>query len=245
MQPTSSYPAAGYAPHPSHLPPAQPLAEAAPQAAYSATAEPQVGSQKKSRARVLFAGIAIGAVVGGVIGGGASALVVANQPQSTIVQQQAGGTLTLNNLETATSVSGVAAVAIPSVVTLEVNGRSAAGSGSGVIYSEDGYIVTNAHVVTLDGGAGAGAEIRVWLSDGRIVDGSLVGVDPFADLAVVKIEAEGLVPIQIADAESVNVGDLAVAIGAPLNLSNTVTSGVVSALHRGNSVGSPIIPEDP
>src|SRR5690606_15920529 len=98
---------------------------------------------------------------------------------------------------------------------------------------------------TLDGEAGATPEIRVWLSDGRILDGTLVGTDPFADLAVVKIEADGLVPMKIAEPDSVNVGDLAVAIGAPLNLSNTVTSGVVSALNRGISVGSPIIPKEP
>lgn len=199
-------------------------------------------SSQKSRAGMLIAGIAIGAVVGGVVGGGASALVMANQP-AAIIQPSPGGTITLNNPDTATVVSGVAAAATPSVVTLEVSSRTAAGSGSGVIYSEDGYIVTNAHVVTLDGQAGTDPEIRVWLSDGRILDGTLVGTDPFADLAVVKVEAENLVPVPLADADDIHVGDLTVAIGAPLNLSNTVTSGVVSALHRGISVGSPIIPE--
>ena len=82
------------------------------------------------------------------------------------------------------------------------------------------------------------------MSDGRILDGTLVGTDPFADLAVVKIEADDLVPIEVADSSEINVGDLAVAIGAPLNLSNTVTSGVVSALNRGIAVGSPILPKD-
>lgn len=207
----------------------------------AASSEP---SQRKSRAGVLFAGIAIGALVGGIIGGGASALVATNLQPSPVVQSQAGGRVTLNNLETATSVSGVAAAAIPSVVTLEVSGRSAAGSGSGVIYNDEGYIVTNAHVVTLDGEAGSNPEIRVWLSDGRILDGELIGTDPFADLAVVKVEADDLVPIELADSSQVNVGDLAVAIGAPLNLSNTVTSGVVSALNRGIEVGSPIIPDE-
>ena len=182
-------------------------------------------TEKKSRAGVLFAGIAIGALVGGIVGGGASALVVANQQPTPIVQSQTNsGRVTLNNLDTATSVSGVAVAAIPSVVTLEISGLNAAGSGSGVIYSEDGYIVTNAHVVTLDG--------------------ELIGTDPYADLAVVKIEADDLVPIELADSSELNVGDLAVAIGAPLNLSNTVTSGVVSALNRGISVGSPIIPDE-
>lgn len=223
--------AANYAPHPEHLA-AAPAAATAPK-------------QNKSRTGVFFAGIAIGAVVAGVVGGGAGALVAANQHSSSVVQQQTTGRVTLDNLETATSVSGVALAATPSVVTLEVSGDGGAGSGSGVIYSADGYIVTNAHVVTLDGAAGSDPEIRVWLSDGRILDGTLVGTDPYADLAVVKVEADDLVPIEIADSEKINVGDLAVAIGAPLNLSNTVTSGVVSALNRGIAVGSPIVPDQP
>lgn len=242
-----------YAPHPSHLNAAQAPTSAGnppqpPQPPYGPGAEPDAASpsqpQGKSRAGALFAGIAIGALVGGLVGGGSAALVAANHTPATVVQSQGNGRVTLNNLETATSVSGVAAAAIPSVVTLEVSSRTAAGSGSGVIYNDEGYIVTNAHVVTLDGEAGSDAEIRVWLSDGRILDGELVGTDPFADLAVVKVEADDLVPIEISEPGSINVGDLAVAIGAPLNLSNTVTSGVVSALNRGISVGSPIIPDE-
>lgn len=231
---------ASYAPHPEHVA----EATSAPAAA-AATATPAAPAQNKSRAGIFFAGIAIGAVVAGVVGGGAGALVAANQQPSSVVQSQTTGRVTLDNLETATSVSGVALAATPSVVTLEVSGDSGAGSGSGVIYNEDGYIVTNAHVVTLDGAAGSDPNIRVWLSDGRILDGTLVGTDPFADLAVVKIDADNLIPIAIADPEKINVGDLTVAIGAPLNLSNTVTSGVVSALNRGIAVGSPIVPNQP
>nr|WP_245190003.1 trypsin-like peptidase domain-containing protein [Leucobacter exalbidus] len=151
----------------------------------------------------------------------------------------------MNNAETATAISGVAAVATPSVVTLEVAGASASGSGSGVIYNEDGYIITNAHVVTLDGAAAQDPTIRVKLSDGRILDGKLVDIDPYADLAVVKVDATGLPAIQIADSDSLNVGDLTVAIGAPLNLASTVTSGVVSSLYRGITVGSALIPQAP
>ncbi|MHA3684634.1 trypsin-like peptidase domain-containing protein [Leucobacter sp. HY1908] len=201
-------------------------------------------AQPKGRTGMLLAGLAIGALLGGVVGGGVAAVVSANGTQQ-VVAQGASGTLTLNNAETATAISGVAAVATPSVVTLEVAGASASGSGSGVIYSEDGYIVTNAHVVTLDGAASDNAKIRVKLSDGRILDGKLVGVDPYADLAVVKVEATGLPAIKVADSSKLNVGDLTVAIGAPLNLANTVTSGVVSSLYRGISVGSPLIPQDP
>ncbi|PRI10891.1 S1C family serine protease [Leucobacter massiliensis] len=201
-------------------------------------------AQPKSRAGALLAGLAAGALIGGVVGGGVAAVVASNiGPQSNAAG--GGGSITLNNAENATAISGVAAVATPSVVTLEVSSSSAAGSGSGVIFSEDGYIVTNAHVVTLDGAAEEGATIRVKLSDGRIFDGELVGVDPYADLAVVKIDADGLTPIKVADSDKLDVGDLTVAIGAPLNLPNTVTSGVVSALNRGISVGSPLIPQNP
>lgn len=244
-----------YAPHPSHLvdqgvpvPEAAAHTGSAQQASgpaapntQTATAEPQ----KKSRAGVFFAGIAIGAVVAGIVGGGAGALVAANSGASSFVQAPTTGRVTFNNTDTSTNVSAVALAATPSVVTLSVAGESAGGSGSGVIYSEDGYIITNAHVVTLDGKAGSNPTIRVSLSDGRILDATVVGVDPFADLAVVKVDADNLVPVAVADSSEINVGDLTVAIGAPLNLSNTVTSGVVSALNRGIAVGSSIIPNQP
>ncbi|MBK0420357.1 trypsin-like peptidase domain-containing protein [Leucobacter sp. CSA1] len=200
----------------------------------------------KSRGGTLVAGLAIGALVGGLVGGGVAAVVSSNViPQQSSVSGAQSGAVTLNNPETATAITGVAAVAMPSVVTLDVSGASAAGSGSGVIYREDGYILTNAHVVTLDGAAGSDPTIRVKLSDGRVMDGTLVGTDPYADVAVVKVEADDLPAIEVADSDELNVGDLTVAIGAPLNLANTVTSGVVSALNRGISVGSPLIPEEP
>ena len=206
--------------------------------------EPQMHSaQPKNRTGALLAGLAIGALLGGIVGGGVAAVVSSNT--SAPVVAAGGGTLTLNNPDSATTISGVAAVATPSVVTLEVAGANASGSGSGVIYREDGYIITNAHVVTLDGAAGTDATIRVKLSDGRILDGDLVGVDPYADLAVVKVDADSLPAITVADSSELNVGDVTVAIGAPLNLANTVTSGVVSAMNRGISVGSPLIPQDP
>ncbi len=214
-----------------------------PGEAFGAAAVPAGGSaHPKSRTGSLLAGLAIGALLGGLVGGGVAALVSSNNaPQN----QAQGGTITLNNAENATAISGVAAVATPSVVTLEVSGGNASGSGSGVIYSEDGYIITNAHVVTLDGAAMQDANVRVKFSDGRILSGSVVGVDPYADLAVVKVDATGLPAIKVADSDKLDVGDLTVAIGAPLNLANTVTSGVVSALNRGISVGSPLIPQDP
>ena len=198
----------------------------------------------KSRTGALLAGLAIGALLGGAVGGGVAAVVASNVSQPSTAQGSgSNGTITLNNAENATAISGVAAVALPSVVTLDVRAGNASGSGSGVVYSSDGYIVTNAHVVTLDGAAASGQTIRVKLSDGRILDGAVVGIDPYADLAVVKVDATDLPAIQVANSDKIDVGDLTVAIGAPLNLANTVTSGVVSALNRGISVQSSLIPQ--
>ncbi|WP_336651253.1 MULTISPECIES: S1C family serine protease [unclassified Leucobacter] len=199
--------------------------------------------QPKNRSGALLAGLAIGALLGGVVGGGVAAIVASNVAPQTVAESGGTGTLTLNNAENATQISGVAAVATPSVVTLQVSGENASGSGSGVIYREDGYIITNAHVVTLDG-ATFDPQVRVKLSDGRILDGKVVGTAPYSDLAVVKVDAEGLPAIKVANSDKLNVGDLTVAIGAPLNLANTVTSGVVSAVNRGISVGSALVPQD-
>ncbi len=235
-----SYPPAFGAPAATTAPPA-----AAGHAAHSATYAVPAQAPEPQRARNggLIAGIAIGAIIGGLVGGGAAAVIASNTGQTQVVQSNANGSLTLNNTDAITPISGVAAVAMPSVVTLQVTGSNGSGSGSGVIYTEDGYIITNAHVATLSGTT-ANPEIRVRLSDGTLIDGTLVGSDPFADIAVVKIEADGLTPVAIADSDTLNVGELAVAIGAPLNLTNTVTSGVVSALNRGISIASSMVPEE-
>ncbi len=134
-------------------------------------------------------------------------------------------------------VTAVAAQATPSVVTINVSASSEAGTGSGVVFSKDGYIVTNTHVVTLDGDSGNG-KITVTTSDGKIYDAKLIGTDPTVDLAVIKIDATDMKPISFADSSDLNVGDTAVAIGAPLGLSNTVTDGIVSTLNRSIQVTS-------
>ena len=117
------------------------------------------------------------------------------------------------------------------------------GTGSGVVLTEDGYVVTNTHVVTLDG-ATADATIRVTTSDGRVYDAEVVGTDPTYDLAVIKLQdAEGLTPIEFADSSELNVGDETIAVGAPLGLSNTVTTGIVSALNRSIQIASSAAPD--
>jgi serine protease Do len=100
------------------------------------------------------------------------------------------------------------------------------GLGSGVVASSDGYIITNNHVVE------GTSEVKVELSDGRSFTAKVVGSDPATDLAVVKIPASGLATIEFGDSDAVKVGDLALAIGNPLGVGETVTSGIISAKGR-------------
>jgi S1-C subfamily serine protease len=100
------------------------------------------------------------------------------------------------------------------------------GSGSGFIISSDGFIVTNNHVIE------EAQEIRVSLADGRMIGAELKGADPSTDIAVLKIYESGLKALSFADSDSLQVGQIAIAIGNPLGLQHTVTAGVVSALGR-------------
>ncbi|QHC66161.1 PDZ domain-containing protein [Rathayibacter sp. VKM Ac-2759] len=193
----------------------------------------------------VVAALAIGAVVGGVAGAGVFGLWSASNGSATRVVSSGGSqTITVNNAEDATTATAVAAKATPSVVTISVSGGSSAGTGSGIVLSDDGYVLTNTHVVTLDG-AISDAAVTVTTSDGRIFSATVVGTDPTLDLAVIKLtDASDLTPITFADSTKINVGDTAVAIGAPLGLSGTVTDGIVSALNRSIQVASSAAPDD-
>ncbi len=130
------------------------------------------------------------------------------------------------------SISAIAEEVIPAVVSIEVRVGEAGATGSGVVIDGDeGYIVTNNHVVS---GADdvEGAEIRAVFSDGSGSAARIVGRDPASDLAVIKVEKPGLVTASLGRSEDVVVGDPVVAIGSPLGLAGTVTSGIVSALER-------------
>ncbi len=100
------------------------------------------------------------------------------------------------------------------------------GSGSGVIISEDGYIITNNHVVE------NAEQVQVILHDNRIIDGKVVGTDPLTDLAVVKIEADNLPVAYLGNSDNTKVGQWVMAIGNPLSLNSTVTAGIISAKSR-------------
>lgn len=181
------------------------------------------------------AAIALGAIVGGSVGG-AVAIAAFNYIQSP-------APIVVNNAESVTWVTGAAAAAQPSVVTISVSSGSEGGNGSGEFLTADGYILTNTHVITLDG-ATASPEIEVKTFDGHVYKARLIGTDPTIDLAVIKIDAPTrFTPIVFADSDKVNVGDNVVAIGAPLGLANTVTKGIVSALNRTIQVSSAAAPD--
>ncbi|OEV05052.1 S1C family serine protease, partial [Streptomyces oceani] len=166
------------------------------------------------------------AAVAALTGGGAGALV-----QGAFHEGGTGGTgnAAVSGTQTAAdtdSVGEVVDAVSPSVV--EINASSAAGTatGSGVVISEDGEILTNNHVVS-------GAErVKVTLSDGRTVGGEVVGTEPGLDMALVRAEASGLDPAELGSSEKVSVGDEVVAFGSPQGLTGTVTSGIVSAKDR-------------
>lgn len=203
---------------------------------------PPAASLPPKRKRKVFRPLAIAtlvmsaALVGGIIGSSTFTLsyLSLSQPAPVVV----------NNAQSVNWVTGAAAEASPAVVTLSVVADNGSGSGSGVVLTEDGYILTNAHVVTL-GGLTETADITVRLWDGLVLPAELIGFDSVYDLAVIKIEAEGLKKISFADSSNLNVGENVVAIGAPLGLTSTVTEGIISALNRTIQVASSEVSEDP
>ncbi len=235
------------------MPENQPAAEAVAPESTSA-AVPPVAAARASVAEAtparpklamapLLGMLTVGALIGGVAGGGVVAAVLATDSTTITAAPASPTSITVTDPDDATLVTAVVAKAMPAVVTLTVAGGGSSGNGSGVILSDDGYVLTNNHVATLEG-ATLSPSIRVTLSDGRIFDAVLVGSDPVADLAVVKLEgASGLPTIEFGDSDALNVGDRTVVIGAPLGLAGSVSNGIVSALNRSITVRSSAVPD--
>ena len=129
------------------------------------------------------------------------------------------------------SVAGIAARVMRSTVSIAVRGSQGNGTGSGVVIRDDGYILTNNHVVE---SAAAGGDITVTLDAGeQEIPAEIVGRDPVTDLAVLQVQSSGQLPAAtLGQSRALVVGDLVIAIGSPLGLSGTVTTGIVSALNR-------------
>ncbi|MYW68954.1 PDZ domain-containing protein [Streptomyces sp. SID8379] len=133
------------------------------------------------------------------------------------------------------SVAGIAASALPGVVTIHTQGSSEQGTGTGFVLDDRGHILTNNHVVEP---AGTSGEISVTFAGGQSADAEVVGHDSGYDLAVIKVDGvRGLKPLPLGNSENVQVGDPVVAIGAPFDLANTVTSGIISAKERPITAG--------
>lgn len=203
------------------------------------------GSQGQPSGRI-GAGKVVGIMVAAALVGGAAGLGVAAAgaslfPQSVVTTSPS--TVIVNNTDSVNQTTAIAAKVVPSVVTISVSSGSSGGTGSGVVLTADGYVVTNTHVVTLDGQV-ADPELTVTTSDGKLYSAEIVGTDPTYDLAVIKLtDASGLTPIEFADSTKLNVGDQTVAVGAPLGLPNTVTAGIVSALNRSIQIASSAAPD--
>ncbi len=191
--------------------------------------------QKRSRAGALTVGALTIAVVSAGIGGGVALLAKPdNRPGGT--QITAAPSVPAASLP-AGSVEQVAAKVVPSVVKLETDMGRASEEGSGVILSTDGLILTNNHVVE----AAKGGDTTVTFADGRTSKFTLVGADPSSDIAVVKADnISDLKPITIGSSANLKVGQDVVAIGSPLGLEGTVTTGIISALNRPVAAGGDI-----
>ncbi|MFM9692525.1 S1C family serine protease [Streptomyces europaeiscabiei] len=191
-----------------------------------------VARRRRRRVRVLLVGALLIAVVAGGIGGAVGAYLERNGGVGAVELPQAGDGVTGRAPD---SVAGIAAGALPGVVTLHVSGASAQGTGTGFVLDERGHILTNNHVVDP---AGTDGDISVTFSGGESAKATVVGRDTGYDLAVVKVSGvSGLKPLPLGNSEEVQVGDPVVAIGAPFDLANTVTSGIISAKERPITAG--------
>ncbi|MFC8274693.1 S1C family serine protease [Streptomyces sp. NPDC057271] len=165
------------------------------------------------------------AIAAAAVGGGTATLV--QQITADDAPTASGVSGTNVSASSKGTVAGVAQAVSPSIVEISASSTSGKSTGSGVIITGDGEIVTNNHVIS------GASSISVQLSNGRTYEAKVVGTDPDKDLALIKLEgASGLKAATLGNSDDVRVGDEVVAIGSPEGLTGTVTSGIVSALDR-------------
>jgi putative serine protease PepD len=211
--PYASYSAADF-PAPAGVPPLSP------------TPAPATGFQRpKRRVGAFIGGAALAAILGAGAGIGSYAYLVDHNPSSVSVTSAAAPSPTLDG-----TVSAAAAKIEPSLVTIAVQASNGSGIGSGMVLDKDGHILTNNHVVA---GAGNGSTITVTFHDGTTATAKVIGPSELNDLAVIKVDGvKNLNPVTFANSTDLQVGQTVVAAGAPLGLSESVTSGIVSNTAR-------------
>ncbi|MFJ4850713.1 MULTISPECIES: S1C family serine protease [unclassified Streptomyces] len=178
----------------------------------------------------LIAAVLVAALVAGGIGGGIGFWAADRNDSGSTTISVAGNPKDLSRA--ADSVAGIARQSLPSVVTIEASGSQESGTGTGFVYDKEGHILTNNHVVAP---AADGGKLTATFSNGKKYDAEVVGRAQGYDVAVIKltgVSPDQLTPLAVGDSEKVAVGDSTIAIGAPFGLSGTVTTGIVSALHR-------------
>jgi putative serine protease PepD len=205
---------------------------APPQGPTPAVAPPAPKAPRRKTSAVL---LALALVVGGAAGGGIATAFddTGNGTTTTLTggsPLQSGAVTTGSSKTVAGTPEAAAATIGPSVVTIEVTGQNVSDTGSGIIIRDTGYILTNNHVVAA---AVSGGTVHVTLNSGDTVSARIIGVDTSTDLAVIKVDGQtGLKAATFATSNDLKVGQAVLAVGAPLGLSNTVTEGIVSTLHR-------------
>ncbi len=189
----------------------------------------------------MFAALASVALIAGLIGGAAGSWLINRSDDAATTGSSATRTATRATSSAAPitrppdSVAGIAAAVLPSVVQIEVAvAPGETGSGSGFILDDQGHILTNSHVVAQ---AASGADITIVFDDGSKQEAKVVGRDAAYDLAVIQAETGSRPSLPLGDSDQVVVGDPVIAIGAPLGLQGTVTTGIVSAVNRPVSAG--------
>jgi len=193
------------------------------------------GGPRRRVSSALIGAVAATALVFGGLGVGIGSLLVGNDNGGGTDTATSAGLTASSVADSHTSpdphsVAGIAAKVLPSVVSITVLSSQQSDTGSGIVLRQDGYILTNNHVVSA-ASSGSG-RITVTFNDGSTAGASIVGTDAEDDLAVIKVSRTGLKPATLGTSSDLNVGDAVVAIGSPLGLQGTVTSGIVSALNR-------------
>lgn len=180
----------------------------------------------------LIAGVLAAALLAGGVGGGVGYWAADRSGNGSGSTTVSAGNTPKDLKRDAGSVAGLAAGALPSVVTIEASaGDGEGGTGTGFVYDQQGHILTNNHVVA---SAANGGKLSATFSDGKRYEAEVVGRAQGYDVAVIKLKnpPSGLKPLPLGDSDKVAVGDSTIAIGAPFGLSNTVTTGIVSAKNR-------------